>query len=88
MHNSIVVKLKKEPKGINWLRSIFLNSINPIPTIEPRIEDKIIIFIVDGRPIQNPIIAIILTSPIPMPSLLRINKYIFVKTNLKYYLYF
>ena len=43
---------------------------------EPIIEDNIIIFIVVERPIQKPIIVIIFTSPIPMPSFLRINKYI------------
>ena len=66
----------KDPYGINWLGFIFLNKIRVMPTNEPSIEDNIIIIIVVGRPIQKPIIAIIFTSPMPMPSFLRIHKYI------------
>ena len=55
-------------------RSILLKIINDIPIIDPKNEERIIVNKVFSMPIQKPIIAIIFTSPMPMPSCFLIIK--------------
>ena len=48
-----------------------------MPIIDPNNDEAIKTRNVFSSPIQKPIIAIILTSPIPIPSFLRTRRYIF-----------